>query len=78
VPELSLLGFIDYGAVWNPNGTIYEHAALSSAGFGVRVGLGERLIATGLVAQPLTYDSRLDALGVEQTMRLRFTIGLRF
>ncbi len=35
------------------NGAIYEHAALSSAGFGVRVGLGERLIATGLVAQPL-------------------------
>jgi len=78
LPELSLLGFIDYGAVWNPNGSIYEHAALSSAGFGVRVGLGERLIATGLVAQPLTYDSRLDALGIEQTMRLRFTIGLRF
>ena len=30
---------------------------------GVRIGIGERLIATRLLAQPLTYDTRLAALG---------------
>lgn len=78
LPELSLLTFVDYGAVWNNPGAPYEFAALASAGVGLRVGIGERLIATGLVAQPLTYDPKLDALGVEQATRLRFTVGLRF
>ncbi len=56
--ELSLLAFIDYGAVWDRTAAPYEFAAALRlpAGFGVRVGLGERLIATGLVAQPLTYE----------------------
>jgi hemolysin activation/secretion protein len=80
LPELSLFGFIDYGAAWNPPpaGAAYEYSTLSSAGFGLRAGIGERLVATGLVAQPLTYDTRLAALGIEQNMRLRFTLGLRF
>ena len=78
LPGLSLLAFIDYGAVWNPPGAPYEFASLSSAGFGVRTGIGERLIATGLVAQPLTYNPQLAALGIDQNMRLRFTLGLRF
>jgi hypothetical protein len=33
----------------------------------VRIGIGERLIATGLLAQPLTYDTRLAALGADQS-----------
>lgn len=78
LPELTLFAFTDYGAVWNNPGSPYEYASLASAGFGLRVGIGERLIASGLVAQPLTYDPRLDALGVQQTLRLRFTLGLRF
>ena len=80
LPELALFGFVDYGAAWNPPPAPapYEFATLSSAGFGLRVGLGERLIATGLVAQPLTYDTRLAALGQVQNTRLRFTLGLRF
>ncbi len=78
LPELSLFAFADHGAVWNSPGSPYEFASLSSAGFGVRVGVGERLIATGLVAQPLSYEPQLAALGVDQSTRLRFTLGLRF
>jgi hemolysin activation/secretion protein len=78
LPELSLFAFADHGAAWNPAGSPYEFASLSSAGFGLRVGIGERLVATGLVAQPLTYEPQLAAVGVEQGMRLRFTVGLRF
>jgi hypothetical protein len=47
VPELSLFAFADHGAAWNPAGSPYEFASLSSAGFGLRVGIGERLVATG-------------------------------
>ena len=51
LPELSLFAFIDYGAVWNPPPApaAYEFATLASAGTGVRIGIGERLIATGLL-----------------------------
>ena len=76
--DLSLFAYGDYGAVWNPAGVAYPYASLASLGFGVRVALGERLIATGLVAQPLWYDPELAALGIEQQTRYRFTIGLRF
>jgi len=78
LPELSLFAFVDHGAAWNPAGSAYEFAALSSAGIGLRVGIGERLMATGLVAQPLSYEPQLAAAGIEQSMRLRFTLGLRF
>ena len=77
LPDLNLFAFIDYGAAWNPAGSPYQFASLGSAGFGLRVGIGERLIATGLVAQPLYYEPQLAPLGVEQSMRLRFTLGLR-
>ncbi len=76
--DLSLFVYGDYGAVWNPPGIAYPYASLASLGFGVRVGVGERLIATGLVAQPLWYDAELAAIGIEQQTRYRFTIGLRF
>lgn len=76
--DLNLFAFADYGAAWNPPGSVYEYAALGSAGFGISAAIGERLVVTGLVAQPLTYDQRLDALGWQQTTRLRFTLGLRF
>jgi hemolysin activation/secretion protein len=76
--DLSLFVYGDYGAVWNPPGVAYPYASLASLGFGVRVGIGERLIATGLVAQPLWYDAELAAFGIEQQTRYRFTIGLRF
>jgi hypothetical protein len=56
----------------------YKFAWLSSAGFGVRTGIGERLTATALLAKPLTYDSRLAALGISQGTRFRFTLGVQY
>jgi hypothetical protein len=55
----------------------YEFATLASAGIGVRIGIGEGLIATGLLAQPLTYDTRLAALGADQSCAC-VSHGLRF
>lgn len=78
LPGFSLLAYGDYGAAWNPPGSGYAFASLASIGFGLRTGIGERLIASALVAQPLTYDPDLAALGVEQTTRYRFTVALRF
>jgi hemolysin activation/secretion protein len=75
--DLSLFAYGDYGAVWNSQQTPYPHASLASVGFGIRVGIGERLVASGLVAQPLWYDAALAGLGVDQWTRYRFTIGLR-
>jgi hypothetical protein len=40
--------------------------------------LGERLIVSGLVAQPLGYDPTLAALGIDRSMHYRFAIWLRF
>jgi hypothetical protein len=78
VISLPLFGFADYGAAWNPAGAPYKFASLGSAGFRVRTGIGERLIGTVLLAQPLTYDSKLATLGVRQSTRVRFTLGLQF
>jgi hemolysin activation/secretion protein len=78
LPRLSVFTFADYGAVWNPTSSTYKFASLSSAGVGLSVPIGERLIATGLVAQPLTHEHKLAALGVEQGTRLRFTLGVKF
>jgi hemolysin activation/secretion protein len=78
LPGFSLFAYADYGAVWNPPGVGYEFASLSSLGFGIRTGIGEHLIASALVAQPLWYDVELAALGVEQSTRYRFTVALRF
>jgi len=74
---LSLFAYFDYGAVWNPPGSLYEYASLASAGFGIRIGIGERLVLSGLVAQPL-WDPELAALGVVQSTRLRFNVALQF
>jgi hemolysin activation/secretion protein len=78
LPGFSLFAYADYGAVWNPPGVGYGFASLSSLGFGIRTGIGERLFASALVAQPLWYDAELAALGVEQSTRYRFTVALRF
>jgi hemolysin activation/secretion protein len=78
LPRLSPFAFADYGAVWNPSPSPYKFASLSSAGLGLSVSIGGRLIATGLVAQPLTHEHQLAALGVEQSTRIRVTLGLRF
>jgi hemolysin activation/secretion protein len=78
LPGLSLFAYFDYGAVWNPPGNLYEYASLASAGFGIRTGIGERLVASALVAQPLWYDNQLAALGVVQSTRLRFNVALQF
>lgn len=75
---LSLFAYFDYGAVWNAPGSLYEHAQLASAGFGIRVGLTEHVVASALVAQPLWYDAALDALGVRQSTRYRFNLALQF
>lgn len=76
--DLSLFVYGDYGAVWNPPESLYSYASLGSVGFGVRFGIGERLVASALVAQPLGYNAQFAALGVDQWTRLRFTMGLRF
>jgi hemolysin activation/secretion protein len=78
LPRLNLFAFADYGAVWNPAPSPYKFASLGSAGVGLSVPIGERLIATGLVAQPLKHEHQLTALGVEQSTRLRFTLGVKF
>jgi hemolysin activation/secretion protein len=78
LPGLSLFAYFDYGAVWNPPGSLYEYASLASAGFGIRTGIGEHLVASALVAQPLWYDPQLAALGVVQSTRLRFNVALQF
>jgi hemolysin activation/secretion protein len=75
--DLSVFLYGDYGAVWNPAGIAYPYASLASAGFGLRVGITERLVASALVAQPLWYGPELAAFGVEQQTRYRFTIALR-
>ncbi len=61
--DLNLFAYADYGAAWNPAGSPYEFASLASAGAGVRAVIGENLIATALVAQPLYNESQLDSLG---------------
>ena len=38
--------------------------------------MGEGLIVSGLVAQPLGYDPALTALGIDQSTHYRFAIGL--
>ena len=76
--DLTVFAYADYGAAWNSPGSPYEFASLASAGAGVRAVIGENLIATALVAQPLYNESQLDALGVDQSTRLRFSLSLRF
>jgi hemolysin activation/secretion protein len=76
--SLTLFAYADYGAAWNHSGAPYAFASLSSAGAGLSADIADRLSVTALVAQPLTYDSRLAALGVDQSTRLRFTLSLRF
>ena len=78
LPGFSLCTFVDYGAVWNPPDFAYEYASLSSIGFGIRTGVGQHLLASGFVVQPLGYNAQLAALGLDQSMKLRFTMGLRF
>jgi len=79
LPGFSLCTFVDYGAVWNPPDlAIYEYASLSSIGFGIRTGVGQHLVASGFVVQPLGYNTQLAAFGLDQSMKLRFTMGLRF
>jgi hemolysin activation/secretion protein len=76
--DLNLFAFADYGAAWNPAGSPYEFASLGSAGVGLRAAIGENLVLTALVAQPLYHESQLAALGVQQSTRLRFSLSLRF
>ena len=79
LPGFSLCTFVDYGAVWNPPElSVYEYASLSSIGFGIRTGVGQHLVASGFVVQPLGYNVQLAALGLDQSLKLRFTLGLRF
>lgn len=78
VPSLNLFAFADYGAAWNSPGAPYTYASLSSLGFGVSATIADRLSVTGLVAQPLGYDSQLAGLGIDQSTRLRFTLNLSF
>jgi hemolysin activation/secretion protein len=79
LPGFSLCTFVDYGAVWNPpDVATYEYAFLSSIGFGIRTGIGQHLVASGFVVQPLGYNAQLAALGLDQSLKLRFTAGLRF
>ena len=78
LPSLSLFAYADYGAAWNHSGVPYAFASLSSAGAGLSADLGDRLSVTALVAQPLGYDSKLAALGIDQSTRVRFTLTLRF
>ena len=78
LPSLSLFAYADYGAAWNHSGVPYAFASLSSAGAGLSADIGDRLSVTALVAQPLTYDSRLAELGIDQSTRVRFTLSLRF
>jgi hemolysin activation/secretion protein len=78
LPSLTLFAYADYGAAWNHSGAPYAFASLSSAGAGLSAGIADRLSVTALVAQPLTYDSQLAALGVDQSTRLRFTLSLKF
>lgn len=78
VPSLNLFAFADYGAAWNSPGAPYTYASLSSLGFGVSATIADRLSVTGLVAQPLGYNSQLAALGIDQSTRLHFTLNLSF
>ena len=61
--DLNLFAFADYGAAWNPAGSPYEFASLGSAGAGVRAAIGDNLVVTALVAQPLYYESPARRLG---------------
>ena len=76
--DLNLFAFADYGAAWNPAGSPYGFASLASAGAGVRAAIGDNLVVTALVAQPLYYESQLARLGIEQSTRLRFSLSLQF
>jgi hemolysin activation/secretion protein len=73
--SVSLFGFVDYGAVWNPPGHgPYESASLGSAGGGFRAFLGRHIMASAWVAVPYKDEPEL---GVEGTT-VRFNAGVQF
>jgi hemolysin activation/secretion protein len=72
---LRLFGFVDYGAVWNaPGRSDYTHAALGSAGVGLRARLGSHTMASAWVAVPYKDEPKLGAEGTT----VRFTAGVQF
>ncbi len=72
---LSVFGFVDYGAVWNPadSGT-YEFASVGSAGGGVRARVGAHTSLATWVAVPYKDEPSLGAEGT----KVRFTAGVQF
>ncbi len=72
---LSVFGFVDYGAVWNPpDSGGYEFASLGSAGGGVRARIGSHTSVATWVAVPYKDEP---SLGIEGT-RVSFTAGVQF
>jgi hemolysin activation/secretion protein len=72
--DLSLFGFVDYGAVWNPPDRDYEFASLGSVGAGIRAGIGNHLNAMAYIATPYKDEPQL---GAEGTV-FRIAVGARF
>ncbi|CAN7689216.1 ShlB/FhaC/HecB family hemolysin secretion/activation protein [Mesorhizobium sp. LjRoot246] len=72
--DLSLFGFVDYAAVWNPPGRDYEFASLGSVGAGFRAEIGNRFNLMAYVATPYKDEAKL---GIEST-QFRLAAGVRF
>jgi hemolysin activation/secretion protein len=72
--DLSLFGFVDYGAVWNPPDRDYDAASLGSVGGGIRTVIGERFNAMAYVSAPYKDEPKLDVDGA----MFRFAVGARF
>ncbi|MGO1080835.1 ShlB/FhaC/HecB family hemolysin secretion/activation protein [Inquilinus sp. CA228] len=72
--DLSLFGFVDYGAVWNPPDRDYDVASLGSVGGGIQTVIGERFNATAYVATAYKDEPKLDVDGV----LFRFAVGAKF
>ncbi len=72
---LSVFGYVDYGAVWNPpDRGGYEFASVGSAGGGIRARMGAHTSVATWVAIPYKDEPSLGAEGT----KVRFTAGLQF
>lgn len=67
----AVFAFADYGELWNRDVSVdYAHAALGSAGFGVRARVAERVQGQVMLAVPWQVDDEIDDPGTRVFFRV--------